>query len=422
MEASVRPLFLAAFSVCAVLAQVDSGGISGVVSDTTGAVIPGARVRIVQENTNVATDLVTNASGFYAAPALRPGAYRIAVTKDGFRAERRTGIELRVQDRLEVSFQLEVGTASAEVTVSAAAPLLESETSSLGQVIEEKTITDLPLNGRNFIQLATLGAGTLPSTRTAERDSFISNGARGVQNSYLLDGIDNRNRILGFDKNSAQIIQPIIDAIQEFKVQTSTFSAEFGQAAGGVVNVTMRSGTNSLHGNLFEFLRNSQMDATPYFQPSGGKPLFIQNQFGATLGGPIVKDRTFVFGSWQSTREQSSAPQIASVPTLPMRQGIFPGRVNDPVTKLAFPNNTIPVSQWDSVAAKLMPLYPEPNLPSAVRNFYYNPKERLKADAYNVRVDHHIGPKDSIFGRISQTHRPQGEAVDDQRDPYALAE
>ncbi len=273
MKTAARHLFLAVFSVCAALAQVDSGGISGVVSDATGAVIPGARVRIVQENTNVATDLVTNASGFYAAPALRPGAYRIAVTKEGFRAERRTGVELRVQDRLEVSFQLEVGTASAEVTVSAAAPLLESETSSLRQGIEEKTITDLPLNGRNFIQLATLGAGTLPSTRTAERDSFISNGARGVQNSYLLDGIDNRNRILGFDKNSAQIVQPIIDAIQEFKVQTSTFSAEFGQAAGGVVNVTMRSGTNSLHGNLFEFLRNSQMDATPYFQPSGGKPL-----------------------------------------------------------------------------------------------------------------------------------------------------
>ena len=139
------------------------------------------------------------------------------------------------------------------MTVTAAAPLLESETSSLGQVIEEKTITDLPLNGRNFIQLATLGAGTLPSTRTAERDRFISNGARGVQNSYLLDGIDNRNRILGFDKNSAQIIQPIIDGIQEFKVQTSTFSAEFGQAAGGVVNVTMKSGTNSIHGSLFEF-------------------------------------------------------------------------------------------------------------------------------------------------------------------------
>src|SRR5712691_9978101 len=333
MEASVRHLFLAVFSVCAALAQVDSGGISGVVSDTTGAVIPGARVRIVQENTNVATDLLTNASGFYAHPGTRPGAYRFAATQESFRAERRTGIELRVQDRLEVSFQLEVGTASAEVTVSAAAPLLESETSSLGQVIEEKTITDLPLNGRNFIQLATLGAGTLPSTRTAERDNFISNGARAVQNSYLLDGIDNRNRIMGFDKSSAQIVQPIIDGIQEFKVQTATFSAEFGQAAGGVVNVTMKSGTNSYHGNVFEFLRNSDLDATPYFQPAGGKPLFIQNQFGATLGGPVIRNRMFFFAGWQSSREVNAAPQIASVPTSDTRQGVFPGKVTNPSTR-----------------------------------------------------------------------------------------
>ena len=140
----------------------------------------------------------------------------------------------------------------------AQAPLLESETSSLGQVIQEKTVTDLPLNGRSFIQLATLTAGTLPSTRTSERDNFISNGARAVQNSYLLDGIDNKNRILGFDNNSAQIIQPVIDGIEEFKVQTATFSAEFGQSAGGVVNVTMKSGTNSFHGNVFEFLQQLQ--------------------------------------------------------------------------------------------------------------------------------------------------------------------
>ena len=393
-------LFLTAGSM---FAQVDSGSISGVVSDNSGAVMPGVRVSITQQNTNIKIDVVTNSSGFYGAPSLRPGPYYIAVSKEGFRAEKRTGIELRVQDRLELNFQLAVGMANSEVTVTAAAPLLESETSSLGQVVEEKTITDLPLNGRNFIQLATLGAGTLPSTRTAERDSFISNGARGVQNSYLLDGIDNRNRILGFDKNSAQVIQPVIDGIQEFKVQTSTFSAEFGQAAGGVVNVTMKSGANGLHGNLFEFLRNSQMDATPYFQQGGIKPQFIQNQFGATLGGRILKDRTFFFGSWQTTRELSAAPQISSVPTAAMRQGIFPGRVTDPTTKAPYPNNTIPVSQWDPVAAKLLTLYPQQNLSGTLRNYSYNPKEILSADAYNVRIDHRIGSRDFLFGRISQT-------------------
>lgn len=398
----MRLFLLPIIFVCVVSAQVDSGAISGVVSDSSGAVIPGAKVQLTQESTNVEQELVTNASGFYSAPALHPGTYSITVAIQGFRAEKRTGVVLRVQDRLEVNFQLQIGQAETEVMVTAASPLLESETSSLGQVVEEKTITELPLNGRNFIQLAILGAGTVPALRSADRDSFISNGARSVQNSYLLDGIDNKNRIMGFDKSSAQIVQPVIDAIQEFKVQTSTFSAEFGQAAGGVVNVTMRSGTNGLHGNLFEFLRNSDLDATPYFQPAGGKPIFIQNQFGATLGGPVIKDRTFFFGAWQSSREVNAAPQVASVPTPAMRQGIFPGKINDPTTKNPYPNNTIPASQWDPVAAKLLALYPQPNLPGSVRNFFYNPKERVSSDNYSLRVDHRIGSKDSIFGRISQ--------------------
>lgn len=385
-------------------AQVDTGSISGTLTDPTGAVIPGAQVTITQTDTNIKTVVSTDASGFYLAPALRPGAYRVTAAKEGFKPEARAGIDLRVQDRLQIDFALQVGSAASEVTVTTAAPILESETSSLGQVIQEKTITDLPLNGRNFIQLATLTAGTLPSTRTAERDNFISNGARAVQNSYLLDGIDNKNRILGFDKSSAQTIQPIIDAIQEFKVETSTFSAEFGQAAGGVVNVTMKAGTNSFHGNLFEFLRNSYLDATPYFQPAGGgKPIFIQNQFGATFGGPIFKDRTFFFGAWQSSREENAAPQVGTVPTIGERQGIWPTKIVDPATKAAFSNNTIPVSQWDPVGAKLLSSYPLPNLPGAVRNFFYNPKERVSGDQYNFRVDHHFGPKDYVFGRISQS-------------------
>src|SRR5215813_4315014 len=285
------------------VAQVDTGAVAGVVTDRSGAVMPNVDVVIVQQETNQATALKTNDRGFYSAPSLRPGSYRVTAQKEGFRSEKSQTFTLRVQDRVELNFQLEVGATSTEVLVSAVAPLLESETSSLGHVVEEKSINELPLNGRNFIQLATLGAGTLPSTRTAERDNFVSNGARAVQNSYLLDGVDNKNRIMGFDKSSSQIVQPIIDAIQEFKVQTSTFSAEFGQAAGGVVNVTLKSGTNAYHGNLFEFLRNSYLDATPYFQPAGtAKPSFIQNQFGATFGGPVIRNRTFFFGSWQSSR------------------------------------------------------------------------------------------------------------------------
>lgn len=168
----------------------------------------------------------------------------------------------------------------------------------------------------------------------------------------------------------------------------------------------MKTGTNQLHGNLFEFLRNSQLDASPYFQSNGVKPLFIQNQFGATLGGRVIKDRSFFFGRWQSSREVNAAPQVGSVPTASMRQGIFPGRVNDRANnKTPFPNNTIPASRRDPVPAKLLPLYPLENQPGAtpaVRTCCYNPKERLTADGYNLRVDHRIGSRDSMFARISQ--------------------
>ena len=384
--------------------QVDTGSISGLVSDKTGAIIPGATVVIRQDATNFTTNLSTNDSGFYSAPSLRPGQYVVRVRRDGFRPQESKPFEVRVQDRVEYNFQLDIGEVNSAITISDTAPVLESETSSLGHVVEGKVISELPLNGRNFIQLATLGAGVLPSTRTAERDNFVSNGARPIQNSYLLDGVDNKNRILGFDKSSSQIVQPIVDAIQEFKVQTSTFSAEFGQAAGGVVNVTMKSGTNELHGNLFEFLRNSKMDATPYFQPAGiGKPAFIQNQFGGTVGGRIIKDRTFFFGSWQTSREVNAAPQLGSVPTDPMRNGIFSKAVKDPqANNVPFPGNTVPVTRWDPVAQGLAKLYPLANLPGEVRNFFYNPKERVNGNAYNVRVDHRFSNTDFAFVRVSQ--------------------
>jgi hypothetical protein len=410
----MRKLLLGVLLVVYASAQVDTGAITGVVTDGSGAVVPNAKVTITQVETGIQTGLTSNSAGFYAAPALKPGPYSISVAAQGFRPEVRTGIELRMQERLAIDFELEVGATTTEVTVTAAAPLLESETSSLGQVVEARTITDLPLNGRTFIQLATLTAGTLPSNRTAERDNFVANGARPIQNSYLLDGVENKNRILGFDRSASQIVSPIPDAIQEFKVQTSTFSAEFGQAAGGVVNVTMRSGTNAIHGSLFEFLRNSKLDALPYFQPpSGQRPAFIQNQFGATVGGPIVKNRTFYFVSWQSSREVNAAPQIGSVPIDAVRTGNFgTARIYDPATtrpnpagsgfvRDLFPNSMVPANRWDAVAARVSELYPRPNLPGTVRNHFYNPKERVYNDQYNVRIDHRFSDRDSIFGRVS---------------------
>ncbi len=411
---AIRLLILVTFSAISLFGQVDTGALSGVVTDATGAAVPSAKVVITQIETGFQTSLVTNSAGFYSAPALRPGTYSVSVVAPGFRAETRTGIELRVQERLSIDFRLEVGATASEITITAAAPLLESDTSSLGQVIEERTITDLPLNGRNFIQLATLGAGALPSNRTAERDNFVANGARPIQNSYLLDGVENKNRILGFDQSGAQIIQPVLDAIQEFKVQTSTFSAEFGQAAGGVVNVSMKTGTNEIHGSLFEFFRNSRLDALPYYQPTGGgRPAFLQNQFGATLGGPVRQNRTFYFASWQSSREINAAPQIGSVPVATVRAGNFGvARIYDPATTRAnpagsgyvrdlFPTSIVPPGRWDTVAAKLTALYPQPNLPGSVRNHFYNPKERVYHNQFSLRGDHQFSGRDSMFGRVS---------------------
>lgn len=401
-------ILLAAWSA---LAQVDTGAISGSISDGSGAVLANTEVQIIDEASNGRLALKTNGSGFYSAPSLRPGHYTVTATLEGFSSQRRTGITVRVQDHLEINFTLDVGTINTEVTVAAQAPQLESETSSLGRVVEEQAIKNLPLNGRNYIQLATLGAGTSPSRRTTERNTFVANGARPIQNSYVLDGVDNKNKIVGFDSSSAQSIEPVIDAIQEFKVQTSTFSAEFGQSAGAVVNATIKSGSNNLHGSLFEFTRNSFFDAKPYFHPAGQTPQFIQNQFGATVGGPVIKNKTFFFFAWQSTREVNAAPQLANVPTLAQRNGEFSAPVYDPATTRAnptgtgyirdlFPGNVIPKNRWDPVAAKLLALYPAPNL-AGKNNFFSDQKETVNNDQYIGRIDHRFSEKDTLFGHYA---------------------
>jgi len=410
---------LLAFATVQVLyGQLDTGAISGTVRDSSGAVVQAAKVTLTETETGIAVSLLTNNDGFYSAPTLHIGKYDLSAVAAGFETQTRTAIELRVQDRLNVDFTLAPGQTSTVVTVEGGVPTLQTEDSSMGQVVEDETMQNLPLNGRNYIQLATLGAGTSPSQRGAERDTFIANGAREIQNTYLLDGVDNKNKIVGFDSSAAQAIEPVIDGVQEFKVETSTFSAEFGQAAGAVVNVTMKSGTNAYHGSMWEYIRNSFFDAKPYFQVLGQKPDYNQNQFGATFGAPIIKDRTFFFGSWQSLRSVEEAPQLATVPTLNQRNGIFSTAIYDPNSTVAnpngsgyvrtpFPNNTIPSSLWDPVSTKLLALYPLPNLTGA-SNFFSDQDERLANDQYNFRLDHHFSDKDTFFARYSRT---EGENV-----------
>jgi carboxypeptidase family protein len=391
-------------------AQVDTGSISGTVKDSGGSVIVDATVTVTNPSSGASFATKTNHDGFYTVVDLKPGAYNVATAAPGFQAITKTGIDLRLQDRLAINFDLQVGQALTSIQVQDTAPALETETSSLGQVVESHAIESLPLNGRNYIQLATLGAGTTPSQRSNERNSFVANGQREIQNSYVLDGIDNKNKIVGFDSSDAESVEPIVDAIQEFKVQTATFSAEFGQSAGGVVNASIRSGTDHIHGTVFEYLRNSWMDASPFFQPAlTAKPQFIQNQYGATVGGPIIKNRTFLFFAWQSSRIDDASPQLAVVPTASQLQGNFATTIYNPATtepnpngkgyvRTPFPGNHIPVSDFDPVAAKLLTLFPAPNLTGA-NNFFSNQKETVNNDQYIGRLDHRFSDKDTAFAR-----------------------
>ncbi len=384
-SAAFRGISLFFFITLGAFAQVDTGTISGTVRDQSGAVLPGAPVKIENPSTGTIHQLITNDQGLYSAPDLKAGVYEVSASAPNFETVKQTGIELRVQDRLSINFTLNLGQSKTSVSVESKVSALETETSSVGQVVEESQIKNMPLNGRNYIQLATLGAGSAPAYNSSERDSFTANGVREIQNSYLLDGIDNKNKIVGFDNSAAQSIEPVIDSVQEFKVQTSTFSAEFGQAAGAVVNVTTKSGTNDLHASLFEYLRNSFFDADPFFQPAGtAKPQFIQNQYGATAGGRLIKDRTFFFFGWQGTRTDDAAPQIGVVPTIAQKNGVFTAPIYDPATTVANPNgtgyirtpfagNVIPTNRFDPVSAKLLALFPDPNL-AGKNNFFSNQK------------------------------------------------
>jgi hypothetical protein len=400
-------------------AQIDTGTISGFVRDPGNAPVPGARIQIAQVEIGRAAATQTDGRGFYAIPDLTPGSYSVSASAKDMETVTQTGIVLRVQDRLAIDFELPVSPAKTSIIVTAQPPVLQSETSSLGAVMDQRDVEQLPLNGLNYIQLATLLPGTSPAERSEERDTFAANGARSIQNSYLLDGVENKNKILGIDASSAQAIELSLESVLEFRVETGAYPAEFGHAAGAVVSVSIKPGTNALHGDLFEFFRNSDLDAQPYFQPvRSGTPELQQNQFGGTLGGPVIRNRTFFFFGWEGTREINAAPQLASVPTESEREGIFPATIFDPQTtvknkgsgyvRMPFPNNTIPASRWDPVAAQLVGLYPAPNLNGAL-NYYSNQDETIDTNQFIGRVDHRFRDRDLMFGHYVWSGTSVGE-------------
>jgi hypothetical protein len=412
-------------------AQTPSGEISGVVSDTNRSVVAGVRIMLTNSATNAVREVQTNESGLYSIPVLPPGVYTLKVEKAGFRAVERRNIEVLVGSSNRIDLNLEVGDVTTVVEIAGGAPVLQSENASIGTVIENRSIVELPLNGRNYLQLTSLipGATTVgPSSSQGkqrmggQRNSFALNvsGQRIHYNHYSLDGIENTD--LNFN---SYMLLPSVDALQEFKVESGLFDAEYGRAI-AQINVSTKSGTNQFHGTLFEFLRNSALDAKNYFdRPDPERiPPFKRNQYGATVGGPVIlpkingRDRFFFLFNWEGLRERKALTASPSVPLTAWRSGDFSGgpTIYDPATRVfdsagnvtsaptPFPNNRIPENRIHPVSKKLLAFFPLPQQERTGANFVNNEARRINADQYTYRLDFTESSKSNWFFRHSISH------------------
>jgi hypothetical protein len=421
----------------ALAAQAVTGTILGVVTDSTGAVMPGATVTLTNAGTGLLRVVNTDANGEYTAPSLPTGRYAVKAELAGFKTVNVPDVDLGVDQRMRINVKLEIGAVEESVTVTGTSPLVQTSSSELGTTVNEEQIKMLPLNGRNFVNLTRTvpgvvrgipganidGAGSLAWRASA---SFSANGQRPRDNNYMLDGVDNNETWL-----QTVVLFPSVDALDEFKLQTSTYSAEFGRSLGGVVNLQIKSGTNAMHGSGFEFLRNDAFDANNFFNNRAGrpKPSFSQHQYGATIGGPIAKDRTFYFFDYQGYHVNQGATYLSTVPSAKMRAGDFSELnrlIYDPITHLPFPGNVIPQSRWDPAARNMLnQIIPEPNTGGTVgsngqtiNNYLINPTLERQDNQMDIKVDHSVSSKNRLSGRYSyeKTHRvlpatlPHGDA------------
>ena len=423
-------------------AQKDAGGIVGTVKDATGAVLAKAKVTVADVDRGTHLETETNDSGEYVASPLRVGRYTVTVEHSGFKRAVTVPVSLDVQQRIALDVTLQVGQISESVEVTGAAPLLETETSELGQVVDNKRVANLPLNGRNFAQLALLTAGTAPSEPGARDEGgygFSANGARSLQNNFLLDGVDNNSNLPDLLNETNYVIQPSVEALEEFKVQTNAYSAEFGRGNGAIINATIKSGTNKFHGSAYEFLRNEKFDAKNFFDdPNSRIAPYKQNQFGVTIGGPIVRNRTFFFADYEGLRIRQAQTITSFVPTDAQRAGdfsdqldltqqtgtdcgghptfvgeIFDARNAGNGCGVAFqydgagmPLNIIPQNRLDPLALAFTKLYPEPNVNGDGFNNLTNPVRQQTRNNFDVRIDQKFTEKDYGFFRFSYEDQP----------------
>jgi hypothetical protein len=408
-------------------AQADQGTITGTVQDATGAVIPGAQVTLTSTDTGLVLRTKTDRSGIYTFPPAKIGNYSLSVSAPGFQTTNRENLHLNIQQRMNVPVSLNLGNVSETVTVTTAPPVLQSDEASTGQVMSTETINNLPLNGRNWVYAVQLAAGVSETSAANSHGSgngdFDANGQAPEQNNFILDGIDNNASDPAFSEKASYVVQPPPDALAEFKVQTSDYSAEFGHSAGAVVNASIKAGSNSIHGDLWEYLRNDVFDARDFDALT--IPKYRQNQFGATLGAPILRNRLFFFGYAEANRIVSGQTGTYSVPTPLMRQGNFTELLNTGLTGNAQPINLYQAGsagtqvlacngvanvmcsgQIDQVALNILKLYPLPNTNNGDTYNNYNTTVDSASDTWQwgTRVDWNISSKDQAFSRFSYFH------------------
>jgi Carboxypeptidase regulatory-like domain/TonB dependent receptor len=418
-----KPSFILLLLLGAAAAFAQTATVDGIVTDASQAIVTGATVSITNLDSGLRREVRSNETGAYTFTQLPVGRYKIEASLSGFTTQTRPQVQLDVDQVVRLDFTLKPGTLTESVEVTAAAALLDSETSTVGQVIANKSIVEMPLNGRNYLSLATLTAGTAPNPggRTAGEGGFITGGAHSYQMNVQVDGLDNSTTYSGGPIGyEAQAVKPSIDAVGEFKVVTNNLSAEYGTRMGATVLVTIKSGTNQLHGTAYEFLRNDALDGTNFFANRSGaaKPEYRQNQFGGTLGGPIRKNKLFLFGSFDGTRIRSGTSSISTVPTVAERAGDFTKirNVFDPqttvgtgatMTRQMFPGDIIPKTRWDPLFPALLALYPSPINTGIVNNYYFSAADRNDWNNYDFKGDENFNDNNRLSVRYSRRDKDQ---------------
>jgi hypothetical protein len=405
-----------------------TSGLTGTVTDLSGATMPGAKVTLTSTETGAQRESTSNEAGSYEFTALQPGSYTLTFQKEGFAQITSAAIRLEVNQVARLDVSMHPGAVNENIQVTAAAALLESSNSQIGQVIETKAVSDLPLNGRNFAQLAilgtgvvgvgfgpsgTIGSGTRPDDPRPGAE-LMSNGNREMTNDYLLDGVDDN-----FRRNGLITLRPTVEDILEFKIQTNLFGAEQGRNSGATVDVVTKSGTNNYHGSAFELLRNNDFDARNFFNAVGTpQPEYHQNQFGGSMGGPIIHNKVFFFADYEGFRKlQGTTTSVNTVPTVAERGGNFSGipqTIYDPASLVAapgtasgytrqpFPGNIIPANRFDPVTARVIQAYPLPSLATLANNQFTNPVLGQNNDTGDGRIDWNLNANNTIFGRFSR--------------------